>query len=170
MKFRLIVDFPSGTILEIGGGENPAFPLNLDLRPIKGKVKVVGAAESLPFRDDTFSGVFGRYVLEHVGWRKVRQAVSEIFRVLRPFGSVVLFLPNTEEQCKVVAERRFGKDWDHYAQMLFGDQKYGEEAHKSFWCPEMAEEVFKAAGFKQVLVYPHPDTPTDMVVEAVKLP
>ena len=49
---------------------------------------VVGDAHVLPFRDDVFDRVFAFNVFEHL--RDPRTAASEIFRVLKPSGSVAI--------------------------------------------------------------------------------
>ncbi|MCW5881512.1 MAG: class I SAM-dependent methyltransferase [Anaerolineae bacterium] len=52
----------------------------------------VAAAEGLPYPDNTFDTVLSHEVLEHV--TDDRQAVAEILRVLRPYGRLVVFVPN----------------------------------------------------------------------------
>lgn len=47
-----------------------------------------GAAEQLEFEDDHFDGVISRYSAHH--WQNIRQAMSEIFRVVKPSGKVIL--------------------------------------------------------------------------------
>lgn len=53
---------------------------------------VCAAGEHLPFPSDYFELVLSHEVLEHV--QDDSQAVSEIVRVLRPGGRLVLFVPN----------------------------------------------------------------------------
>ena len=55
-----------------------------------GIVQAVG--ESLPFADDSFDCVLSNEVIEHV--LDDRQALSEMARVTRPGGRVVIFCPN----------------------------------------------------------------------------
>lgn len=51
-----------------------------------------GSAEVLPFDDMMFDTVLSHEVLEHVG--DDHQAVSEAFRVLKPGGRLIVFVPN----------------------------------------------------------------------------
>jgi SAM-dependent methyltransferase len=51
-----------------------------------------GSAEALPYNDGLFDIVLSHEVLEHVG--DERKAVNEAFRVLKPGGRLVVFVPN----------------------------------------------------------------------------
>ncbi len=60
----------------------PLFPVQADI-------------ESMPFQDNTFDAVFSEGVIEHWVKRPARLAVlTEMKRVLRPGGVLVLFVPN----------------------------------------------------------------------------
>jgi SAM-dependent methyltransferase len=49
---------------------------------------------SLPFSDSEFSFVFAGEIVEHLGFVSVRNLLSEILRVLRPGGYLLLTTPN----------------------------------------------------------------------------
>lgn len=53
---------------------------------------LVAAAEALPYRDDVFETIISNEVIEHVA--DDRHAVSEMVRVLKPGGRMVIFCPN----------------------------------------------------------------------------
>ena len=53
---------------------------------------LVAAAEALPYRSDLFDTIISNEVIEHVADDRV--AVSEMVRVLKPGGRIVLFCPN----------------------------------------------------------------------------
>ena len=96
-------------VLELGGGVSGLtkllFPnstvINLDTSPLHGFHPrnresnagfICGDAEVLPFGDECFDAVTMFDVLEHVP--KDQRAVSEVLRVLRPGGAVILSAPN----------------------------------------------------------------------------
>ncbi len=53
---------------------------------------LAGAAEALPFADDSFDIISLHEVLEHV--RDDRQAMRQAYRLLKPAGRIVIFVPN----------------------------------------------------------------------------
>jgi SAM-dependent methyltransferase len=53
---------------------------------------LVGESESLPFEENFFDLVFLNEVLEHV--KDDRQTLQECFRILKPGGKAVVFVPN----------------------------------------------------------------------------
>ena len=55
---------------------------------------VVGDARYLPFRDNSFDRVFSYSVLQHFSRGNVKLVLSEINRVLKPNGRVLIQMPN----------------------------------------------------------------------------
>ncbi len=164
-------------VLEMGGGANPLFRPNIDVRPCldakgDGLVDIVVDFEK-PFtrehdqalRSEEWDGVFSRYALEHVGWRNIPQLLGEIHRILKPGGDLLLILPNTHAQMEHLLRT---EDWDDAGSMLFGGQDYGENAHKSFWSPSHATRLLTQAGFSHITVTITGEKKTDMVVQAVR--
>ena len=86
-----------GTLLNIGGGSmsyrewTPAEMVNLDLMPGPDVDVVADLSRELPFVDCSFDHVLCTSVLEHVS--QPEQVVSEIRRVLKPGGRLVLYVP-----------------------------------------------------------------------------
>jgi SAM-dependent methyltransferase len=83
---------PEARILNVGSGTQDygRQVTNVDIAPMPG-IDVVGVAERLPFRDETFDGVVFQAVLEHV--HDSHKALREIRRVLRPGGAVFVDVP-----------------------------------------------------------------------------
>ncbi|HUO46433.1 MAG TPA: class I SAM-dependent methyltransferase [Acidimicrobiia bacterium] len=87
---------PPGRVLDLGSGTGAALPVlagrvvvgldpvgpMLELSPIT--LRVVAVGERLPFRDESFDGVFSAYVFRNL--TSVKLTLREIHRVLRPGG------------------------------------------------------------------------------------
>ena len=91
---------PSGRLLDLGAGTGAAVPTfgdrqavaldpvveMLGLNPLTSRVVAVG--EALPFRDESFDGVFSAFVFRNL--ISVPKTLSEIHRVLRPGGKAAV--------------------------------------------------------------------------------
>jgi SAM-dependent methyltransferase len=92
---RLIPAFAasvSGSIINVGSGTKRygAHVLNLDIAAMDG-VDVVGVAERLPLRGESFDGAILQAVLEHV--EDAQATLAELNRVLRPGGMIFVEIP-----------------------------------------------------------------------------
>jgi demethylmenaquinone methyltransferase/2-methoxy-6-polyprenyl-1,4-benzoquinol methylase len=91
---------PPGRLLDLGAGTGAAVPAfgdrhavaldpvveMLGLNPLTSRVVAVG--EALPFRDESFDGVFSAFVFRNL--ISVPKALREIHRVLRPGGKAAV--------------------------------------------------------------------------------
>lgn len=153
-------------ILEVGGGGQPLYRPNMDVREMDTVDIIANLEEPFPIDDESYKTVFGHYVIEHLSWRKVRQFVSECHRILKPGGKCVQITANTLEQCRKIVEV---DAWtDETSSLLFGGQDYPDNTHKNALSPRYAITLFEECGFQEVLIHPHPVSDTDMVIEAIK--
>jgi predicted SAM-dependent methyltransferase len=158
-------------VIELGGGAAPVFRPNVDARPCfdhNGQQAVDFTADfeqPLPIMSNEWDGVFAKYVIEHVSWRKINGFVSEVYRILRTGGIAVVVTANAEAQMRWALRQ----DWDErVSQCLGGDQDYPDNTHKVFFNPAWIARIFRAAGFPRVVVVPFGELGTDMIVEARK--
>jgi predicted SAM-dependent methyltransferase len=156
-------------VIELGGGAHPMFHPNVDVRACldeSGQPTVDFTAdfeEPLPITSEEWDGVFAKYVIEHLSWRKVAGFVAELHRITRPGGCVVVVTANGEAQMRWALRQ----DWDEkISQCLGGDQDFEDNTHKVFFNPAWIARLFRAAGFGSVVVVPFGITNTDMIVEA----
>jgi predicted SAM-dependent methyltransferase len=153
-------------IIELGGGENPAIRPNVDIRPGPSVDIVADFNDPLPMPTAEWDGIFCCYVIEHISWRKVRQFISEVYRILKPGGTVVFITANTEEQIKWVLNQ---PEWnDDSSSILFGGQDYEANAHKNSLSPAYATKLLREAGFDDIFIIPWGALGTDMIIEAKK--
>jgi len=154
--------------IELGGGDKPRFRPNADVRPLP-TVDIVVDFEKTPYPlpSDEYDLVYSQYLMEHLSWRTVQAFIGEVYRVLKPGGVARMITANLQAQCRVVAE---AKEWQpNFAVMVFGDQDYSENTHRSGWSPEYAVKMFKEAGFDRVETRPLPNCATDMIIEGFKM-
>lgn len=161
---------PNDKIIELGGGSNPFYHPNLDVRNVSNVDLVVDFNKTLPIPNNTYNGLFCRYALEHISYRNVRFFLSECYRILKPTGKAVFITANLLEQARVLVNSPADKWCDNYIGMIFGGQDYGENSHQCGFSPEYLSRILKGIGFKDIKISPiYSDFgPTDMVVEATK--
>ncbi len=85
--------FKDGLILDCGAGRRKKYygnVVNYEIVPYP-STDVLGVAESLPFKDNTFDAVFSFAVLEHV--KDPFSCASELARVLKPGGTIYCQIP-----------------------------------------------------------------------------
>lgn len=157
----------SQKLIELGGGENPVIRPNADIRALP-TVDIIADfnVQPLPIESNAYDGVYCSYILEHISWRKIRSFVAETSRILKPEGVAVFVIPNTKAQFMWALKH---ENWDEkISQCVFGDQDYPDNAHKAALSPEYIITVFREAGFSDIIVIPHGEFKTDMIVEAKK--
>ncbi len=161
-------------IIELGGGDNPTFHPNYDIRQLPNVDIVIDVNNVLPIQNEDCDGIYCRYCLEHLSWRRVNNFLSEIFRIIKPNGIAVFITSNLLEQAKVLVNN---PKWDEKVpSMIFGDQNYQDSqwnsnAHHSGFSPEYIDRILRAVGFGDVRIIPIQTEvgPTDMIIEAYKV-
>ena len=165
---------PGQRILELGGGDNPhpQSDCRVDVRQGPRTHFAADFNEPLPIQSDEWDGVLAIFVLEHISWRKVPQFLSEMCRVTKPGGKVIVVTSNTEEQLKWIQAHRDGWDgksaFESMSCVLYGDQDYAENSHRSYFSPAILFELFEQAGFRDILIEPYGERATDLAITASK--
>lgn len=161
---------PNDKILELGGGDNPLYHPNIDIRLLPNVDLVIDFNYCLPIPNDSYKGVFCRYTVEHISWRRIRFFLSEIYRILMLGGKVIIITANLLEQARVLVSSPSDQWCDNYIGMVFGGQDYTENGHMCGFSPEFLTRILKGIGFKDIKILPiYSDFgPTDMIVEATK--
>jgi glycosyltransferase involved in cell wall biosynthesis/predicted SAM-dependent methyltransferase len=173
-----IIPFKQGDIIaELGGGERPIFHPNIDVRQLSTVDIVVDFNKTLPIPDNSYNGIFCKYLLEHLSWRRVKNFIREIFRILKPGGTAIFITANLLEQAKVLVNT---PDWnENLINMIFGGQRFDENkefdenwdqnAHHNGFSPNYITGLLKIIGFDVKITPIQTDVgPTDMIIEAKK--
>jgi SAM-dependent methyltransferase len=89
--------------LDIGPGwsgeKMPGFE-TLDIEKRDNIDHVADAAGPLPFEDNTFDLIHASHILEHIPWQYSEDVLKEWVRVLKPGGTLEIWVPNGEEIVK----------------------------------------------------------------------
>jgi len=158
---------PSDRVIELGGGNNPVFPINVDVCPSPKVTIVADLNQPLPIDSESYDGVFSQFLLEHLRPPKLSGFLSEVHRILKSGGVAVIITANLLEQAKALVER---EEWNDD---LGGNPDYPENCHHSL-SPQDALNLFRRAGFNSINIYEHPvakaimGRSTDMIIEAHK--
>lgn len=100
--------------LEIGPGKHPVDRTwtIMDMVP-RNWVDVVHDIRNLPlpFEDNSFELVYLSHILEHVPWFQVVDCLIEIRRILKPGGSVEIWVPDLEYLVQCYLDKRLGDSW-----------------------------------------------------------
>lgn len=154
-------------VVELGGGENPNFHPNLDGRPVKG-VDIVADLESpLPLKSEAFDFVFSQFAIEHISWKRLTGYIADIFRILKPNGKATIITADLRAQFLYIMKK---KAWDlTELETIFGSQDYPQNTHKSSMSMELAERLFRDAGFGKVKITQVGICATDMQIEVEKM-
>lgn len=153
-------------VIELGGGQKPIFRPNVDIRKEDTVDLVADFDEPLPLHPNEWDGVFCSYVLEHISYRKIKQFITEVYRILTPGGTAVFITANTEAQMEWVLEQN---EWDDRASsILYGDQDYKDNTHKNTLSPKYVFKLLQELGYKDIFIMPWGELGTDMIIEARK--
>lgn len=122
---------------------------------------------ALPFKDDYADYVECNDVIEHMPMNKVLPALREMYRVLKPGHKLGLMTTNFDELAKLWTREIEGntfneeKDWDRMfvlSQVIYGNQAWEGEYHKTAFNPFIIGYYLKGAGFdiKNITITIHP--------------
>lgn len=61
--------------------------------------------------DNTYDLVYLSHVLEHVPWNKTEAVLKELYRILKPGGSIEIWVPDFEKIVKCYLTKEFPDGW-----------------------------------------------------------
>jgi predicted SAM-dependent methyltransferase len=113
-------------------------------------VDYVGSCTSLQqFADNTIDEVYASHVLEHLGFRdELPKALREIWRVLKPGGTLKISVPDFEILCSLFINPKIPKEQKFSLMMhVFGAQEDNYDFHKVGLTRDFLCQFLKQAGF-----------------------
>lgn len=130
----------------------------------KGAEFVRADMTSLPFKDNYADYIETIDAIEHVEFRKVAEAFSEMYRVLKPKGKLVLATTDFNELARLWHETISGQPFDfqryiNLMEVIYGNQIGGDaESHKTAFNVDFLTILLGYAGFKKegvkITIYP----------------
>lgn len=134
------------------------------------------ATRGLPFEDNSFDLLYASHILEHVAWYKTDEVLREWVRVLKPGGSLEIWVPNGLKIAKafVDAETTGAKTFHEDNWWRFNEQKdptkwmagrifsYGDGSgrqhhfnwHLAFFSERYLKQLLTNAGLTDVIIQP----------------
>lgn len=79
--------------LDLGAGKQPKATLSIDISK-KCRPNIVADIQQLPIRSESVSSIICSHIIEHI--KGSNEVMSEMRRVLRKNGTLILFLPDDE--------------------------------------------------------------------------
>ena len=100
MKKRTLSEYLKDTpraVLNLGCGQtNIVEFFGMDIVDADGVDMVANAEDKFPIKNDTFSVVYARDILEHIIPQKNIHVMEEIYRILKPGGYLEFLVPSTD--------------------------------------------------------------------------
>lgn len=117
---------------------------------------LVDCLRPLPFPDGAFDGIFSEHVLEHFTQEDGEQLVRELFRILKPQGSLRVIVPDAQFvlrsyfdcPAELIEYRGSGGDTAMEAVNSFFRQRY---EHQFMYDWQTLRKLFKQAGFSEIV-------------------
>jgi tetratricopeptide (TPR) repeat protein len=89
-----------GKRLNLGCGNRPV-PGYVNVDVFKGEIgDEVFELDNIPYLDNTIEAIHSEHALEHVVFDRAERAIKEWYRVLKPGGEVILYMPDFERCCQ----------------------------------------------------------------------
>jgi predicted SAM-dependent methyltransferase len=129
------------------GGRLPGY-INVDIRK-EVNPDVVWDLEQTPYpwEDCSVDEILMVDTLEHLSFRKVRDVVKELYRILKPGGKIFIQVPDMEARARDILEK-WMEDWWSLSFWVYGGQEYKENTHKSGFTVPSLKKLLEEEGFK----------------------
>lgn len=128
--------------------------LNIDIRKTDPRVLVMDLEKELltPFPDNSVDEIIARDCIEHISWRRVKDLLKDIYRVLKRGGRAYIQVPDLEAIAKrVILNPDFCFNelcgWEAISFWVYGAQDYLENAHKAGFTIPTLKRLLEEIGF-----------------------
>jgi ubiquinone/menaquinone biosynthesis C-methylase UbiE len=117
--------------LEIGPGEERISDFEtVNIVLTKNTDYVLDASKKMPFLSDTFDIIYCSHVLEHTPWYLVDQTIKEWVRILKPGGTLEIWVPDGLKIARAFCDAESGNNDDYKKD---GWYRFNEEKDSTKW-------------------------------------
>lgn len=156
--------------LEIGSGPNRIEGFEtLNIVPGPNVDYIGDASKRLTFEDKTFDMVYTSHILEHIPWYQTIETLIEWVRVIRPGGSLEVWVPDGLKICKVLIDAdenlksEIPDEWcvknpdkDPYVwaagRIFWGANPNYPSWHQALFTPRYLSQIMEKAGLQNIQV------------------
>lgn len=160
--------------LEIGCGTNPQKKdwVHQDIRKLS-NIDLICDARKLPLENESFNEIFSSHVIEHFGWREVKNVLIEWLRILEYGGRLEMITPDFFRLWEnLVTQRNLpaGNKWRggpvdsaFVAYVTGGGQDYPENTHIAHYTADWYKKTLEELGCEVEIKYHGKDHPSPSI-------
>lgn len=155
--------------LNLGCGSNKITgAINVDLEPSCNPDVIANFIVSIPFRDESIEKVFLFHTIEHIPEHKHHTIFSEIWRVLKMGGTLLVSYPEFIKCAKNFIDNYKGMR-TFWKATIYGRQLYRSDFHVALMYTPEFTEYLEQEGFEILAVRPEAREDYNTVVMAKKI-
>lgn len=112
------------------------------------EAKIEDVSKPMGYENDTFDFIYARLVLHYLNKEELNKALKELYRVLKPNGTIFIVARNTKEW--EIAKKEYIVEYDEDTNMTtyYVQGKKDEIAKRQFLSEEQLEKVLTEHNFK----------------------
>lgn len=139
--------------------------IGVDKYPTAG-ADVIADMRALPYGDGTVDRVRLDHVLEHQPVREAVTVLFEMWRVLKPGGTIRVGVPDLWATCLAYVTHPSFADKAGLVRNLYGGQAHPGEYHKSGWDRSTLRDLLESVGFVVASVKDDPERTEGICIAA----
>ena len=131
--------------LNIGSGKTkiPGFT-SIDVIP---GVDIQGDFRTLNYKESSVEEIYCSHTLEHFTFQEADEILALFKKWLKPGGVLFLAVPDMQMIFKLLADDSWN---EHLLGLVYGNNRYETDVHKSGWCRQSLNEKLSEFGFKVI--------------------
>jgi len=144
-----MTSIPAGTMLNCGSGQRPFEQqhgwINLDIQERWNPDIIADWNDLHMFADDSMDIVVNHHGIEHVNCSEADAFIRETYRILKPGGSLLIFVPNL----RTLAERWLNRQIDDYiyiVNLMGASMGDSHDMHRLHYTPESLRDTLLKNG------------------------